>query len=311
MEASQGVAEELHRISRKNFPRRKTKVYAQNEIWGADLMDLQKYHKYNDNYKYVLLCVDVLSKYIWTQPLKSKSALEVSSAFERIFAEQKPQLLWTDRGKEFFNKKMHDLLQKHDIRIYHTYSSIKSSFAERAIRTIKSRIVRNFTTENTDNWTEYLADIVKNYNHTKHSVTGFAPAHVNAKIAKQIKQKCFEERKILPQKAKFKVGDVVRISLEKNIFSKSYSEQWSYEYYIVQRVFFTCPLTYELRDLNGERIEGRFYEAEMQKTKFPEIYLIENILKEKDGKYLVKWMGFDEPTWEDKKKFPKKLLKKL
>ena len=57
---------------------------------------------------------------------------------------------------------------------------------------------------------------------------------------------------------KFKVGDHVRISKYKNVFAKGYAPNWSEEVFIVDRVKNTVPWTYEINDLNGEKIIGSF-----------------------------------------------------
>ena len=65
---------------------------------------------------------------------------------------------------------------------------------------------------------------------------------------------------------KFKVGDRVRISKYKNIFSKGYTPNWSEEVFVVNKIKNTVPWTYVINDLNGKEITGTFYEKELQKT---------------------------------------------
>ena len=66
---------------------------------------------------------------------------------------------------------------------------------------------------------------------------------------------------------KFKVGDDVRISQYKNIFAKGYIPSWSEEVSLVSKIKNAVPWTYVINDLNGEKIIGKFYEKELQKTK--------------------------------------------
>jgi hypothetical protein len=68
--------------------------------------------------------------------------------------------------------------------------------------------------------------------------------------------------------------------------------------YTVDEVLNTNPVTYKLKEYDGEVLEGSFYNEELQKTKIPELYLVEKILKtrkNKQGKkeYLIKWLGWD------------------
>ena len=61
----------------------------------------------------------------------------------------------------------------------------------------------------------------------------------------------------------FKVDDRVRITKYKNIFSKGYTENWSRELFIIDSILQTNPQAYRNKDINGEKIIGRFYEKEL------------------------------------------------
>lgn len=86
---------------------------------------------------------------------------------------------------------------------------------------------------------------------------------------------------------------MVRISKYKSLFSKGYTPNWSTELFLVDRVRTTVPPVYHLRDMEGVPIKGAFYEHELQKTKYPDVYLVEKVLKRKGDKVYVKWLGFD------------------
>ena len=102
-------------------------------------------------------------------------------------------------------------------------------------------------------------------------------------------------------KPKFKVGDHVRISKYKNIFTKGYTQNWSEEVF-VSKIINTVPQTYVISDLGGDKIAGSFYEKELQKTN-QEKFRIEKVLKRKGDKLYVKWKGYDNSfnSWIDKK----------
>ena len=69
-------------------------------------------------------------------------------------------------------------------------------------------------------------------------------------------------------KPKFKVGDKVRISkYKRNVFDKGYTPNWTEELFIIDKIQYTNPITYELKDLNNEEIKGSFYEPELLKAK--------------------------------------------
>lgn len=93
----------------------------------------------------------------------------------------------------------------------------------------------------------------------------------------------------------------MRISKYKNQFSKGYTPNWSTEIFTVSNILNTDPITYRLKDGDGNLILGSFYEQEIKKTNFPDTFLIERIIKRKKKKIFVKWLGFDNSknSWID------------
>ena len=99
-------------------------------------------------------------------------------------------------------------------------------------------------------------------------------------------------------KQKFKVNDYVRISRIKHTFEKGFTPNWSEEVFKIIGVDKNDdPVMYQLEDLLGERIDGKFYEPELQKTKLKDYAIIEKIIKSKKTKgkkmYYVKYRGYD------------------
>ena len=86
-----------------------------------------------------------------------------------------------------------------------------------------------------------------------------------------------------------KVGNNVRISKKKAMFEKGYTPRWTEEIFKINALQMTRPVTYKLEDLNKERIDGSFYEAELLKTE-QEMCRIEKVLRrdKKNGMALVK-----------------------
>ena len=95
------------------------------------------------------MVLDIFSKYGWIIPLKTKTGLEVSKALQIIFKENKPKMLWVDKGREYYSKNVLDLLAKNDVKIYSTENGEKSSVCERWNRTIKTKMYKQFTIQNT------------------------------------------------------------------------------------------------------------------------------------------------------------------
>ena len=87
--------------------------------------------KDTSGYKYILVCIDVFSRYGRALPLKSKSAIDVSAAISTMIKTDKPRHLQTDEGKEFYNSKNKELLDKHQINHYSVYSQYKAAIVER------------------------------------------------------------------------------------------------------------------------------------------------------------------------------------
>ena len=223
------LSEELHKSKRKNYTRRKIIVNHIDEIFAADLVEMQKFAKLNKGYRYLLTCIDIFSKYAWVIPLKDKKAINIKNALLKIFKQRKPKFLWTDRGTEFYNKQVQYLLNENNIKLYSTNNSeIKSSIVERFNLTFKNMMYKKFTENNSTIFYNILDQLVENYNNKYHSTIRMSPIEASKKInEKKIKNIYnFEKTKKL---GKFRIGDKVRISLEKNIFEKSYETNWTEE----------------------------------------------------------------------------------
>ena len=296
------LSEELHKSKRKNYPRRKIIVNHIDEIFAADLVEMQKFAKLNKGYRYLLTCIDIFSKFAWVIPLKDKKGITIKSALEKIFNERKPKFLWTDNGKEFYNKQVQDLLNENNIKLYSTNNSeIKSAVVERFNRTFKNMMYKKFTENNNTIFYNILDELVNNYNNKYHSTIKMTPIEGSKKInEKKIKNIYNFEKTKKP--GKFRIGDRVRLSLEKNIFEKGYETNWTQEIFEIYDIKYSNVPYYYLKDLNNEKLDGTFYEQELQKTKQDDLYTIEKILKTNKDKIFVKWRGYDNSfnSWINK-----------
>ena len=303
------LSEELHKPKRKNYPRRKIIVNHIDEIFAADLVEMQKFVKLNKGYRYLLTCIDIFSKFSWVISLKDKKGITIRNALQKIFNKRKPKFLWTDKGKEFYNKQVQDLLNENNIKLYSTNNSeIKSAVIERFNRTFKNMMYKKFTENNNTIFYNILDELVNNYNNKYHSTIKMSPIEGSKKInEKKIKNIYnFDKTKKL---GKFKIGDRVRISLEKNIFEKGYETNWTQEIFVIYDIKYSNVPYYYLKDLNNEKLQGTFYEQELQKTKQDDLYTIEKILKTNKDKIYVKWRGYDNSfnSWINKNNITKYL----
>ena len=299
------LAEELHKPVKRKFRKRRVLVSGNNKIWAADLADMRAFAKYNNGNTFLLLVIDTFNKYGWIIPLKNKKGETMVKAFKTIFEEGRiPEKLWTDKGKEFYNKNMDNLRKLHKIELYSTENEEKSSIVERWIRTMKEKMWKYFTDNNTYKYIDVLPDLVEDYNNTVHSSTKLTPIDASKKkneltVWRNLYPDRYKTSRLNP---KFSVGDEVRITKKKKVFEKGYTTRWTEEIFTIKEIRETNPITYKLEDLQGEEIKGTFYEPELQKTE-QQIYRIEKIIKKEKGKSLVKWKGYPDKfnSWVDNK----------
>ena len=299
---SQQLAEELHKPITRNFRKRTVISYGIDKIWAADLVEMQKYSKWNKGIKYLLMVIDVFSKYGWIIPLKDKKTESVSTAFDTtgIFkkSKRKPEKLWTDKGSEFISKHFKDFLKRHNITLYHTQNEEKSSVVERWNRTMKTKMWKMFSANNNTVYWDKLNKLVDDYNNTYHSSIKMTP---NEAIKKENEKQVFtnlyeDEIYFKPKKPKFSIGDKVRLSKYKRRgFDKGYTPNWTEEVFVIDKINSTKPITYNVVDLLDEKVEGSFYEKELQKAK-QQTFRIEKVVKRgnKKKKALVKWKGYSD-----------------
>jgi len=272
------LVEELHAPARKNFPRRRVIVRGYDDLWQADIVEMHPYSRFNKGYHYILTVIDVLSKYAWAVPLKSKSGSEMTNAIAEIIRKsgRRPKNLQTDMGKEFYNADVQRLVNKHGINHYSTYSVMKASIVERFNRTLKNDMWKMFTLNGNYKWIDLLSRLVSNYNARKHRTIGMRPVDVTPAIAERLLATVYSAIKITGL-AKFKVGDSVRVSKYKTVFEKGYTPNWTTEVFKIVKVQRTNPVTYLLEDYRGKSIAGAFYEYELHRATHPDIYLVEKV----------------------------------
>ena len=125
---------------------------------------MQRYWRQNCGVRYLLTVIDVLSKYAWVRPIKRKTGAKLLKAFESIVAEgRRPQMLQTDKGKEFYNTTLQRWLKKECIHHFSTLGDAKASIVERFNRTLKSQLYRYFTAANTTQYLDILPSLVQQY----------------------------------------------------------------------------------------------------------------------------------------------------
>ena len=260
---SYGLHSKNKRISKRLFPRRRVVARFPFDVWQADLIEYPGIKFYNKHFKYVLLVVDVFTKVIYCQPMKRKLGVDCAEAMEKILsqAESPPVMLVTDRGKEFYNNNFQNVMFSNGINHFSTptLTKFKASVAERAIRTIKTKIDRYMQHTKSKNWIDVIDDIVDGYNHTPHSSHKLAPLDVTRKNQKTVYKRLYPNRNKTVA-CKLKVGDKVRKLREKSEYEKGYTQNWSDEIYEIVKVRQKHTVCwYKLADSSGDILDGIWY----------------------------------------------------
>ena len=141
---------------------------------------------------------------------------------------------------------------------------------------------KKFTENNNSIFYTIIDDLVNVYNNKYHSTIKITPVEGSKKINENKIKNIYNFDKT-KKPGKCKIGDHVRISLEKNIFEKSYESNWTEEIFVIYDIKYSNAPYYYLKDLSNEKLEGTFYEQELQKTNFKkdDECIIEKVLKTK------------------------------
>lgn len=132
----------VHKQARTKFQRRKVIATYKDYQWDGNTAILDSYKSANDGFTSFLLVIDIFSRYIWTVPLKTRKGLELKNALHSIFQQGRlPHVFRTDKGSEFVNTNVKRLMNSNKIKHFVTQNSVKASYAERAIKTIKSKML--------------------------------------------------------------------------------------------------------------------------------------------------------------------------
>ena len=298
------LSNELNKPVINKFERKKIIVNHIDEVHSCDLIDMVKYSKVNRGYKYIFTNIDIFSKYTWSFPIKSKKISDIKPCFEKIFKQRKPKYIWSDQESAFFSKEMLKFFEDHNIKIYYTHSNLKAVVIERFNRSLRELMMKAFVKNNNTVWYNILPKLIKTYNNRYHRTIKMKPIDVNKSNEKHIK-KNFYTYDVTNKKPKYKINDLVRISLKRReLFDKpSGNIKWSEELFKIYKINKSNVITYQLKDMSNEIIKGIFYERELLKTKnTSNEYIIEKILKTNKNKMYVKWRGYSNNfnSWVNK-----------
>ena len=301
----------LHRRAVRKYKRMRTLAAGLHTEWQADLSIFDRLSSQNKGFKYLLVCIDTLSRMIFVEPVKSKHSEKMIDAFKRLFSRIKivPWKLLTDQGLEFTAKEVKKYFKSIDMEHFSMFTSPQwhAGMAERANRSIKERLYRYFTEKRTLKWVDVIQDIVSAINNSFNSSIGMRPIDVTYKNAEGLRLKLKEQAReeVAPNRWKhtdFSVGDKVRIEKYKHVFQKGYLPNFTDEIFVIKQVRLVPHQrpTYRLSDKKGELIRGWFYANDLclvrERKKEDVLYDIEKVLKKRkfdgENQYFVKWKGY-------------------
>ena len=292
-----------------------TKAY----LFDSDTANLVSYAADNEGYKYILILIDILTRYAWAKPLRSLKSQETTQALLEILPPQ-AQKLRTDGGSEYKGG-LDSELRKRGIEHFRTTNAQKACFAERLIRTLKSLLLKYMEQTDSHRWLHVLQTFTTSYNNSYHRSIATTPYNAWHNLsnpdlwARQYlppKTVVRVKAKRLPRGTrgyKFKIGDHVKLRHLPSKFDRIYHRGWTSEIFsIVQRQLHQNIPVYRVKDYNNSIITGWFYNHELQRVIVAEdrTYKIDKILKTKRrGKktfYLVSWVGWPSifDSWIDK-----------
>ena len=198
-----------------------------NSVWNMDIFYLQKYYKSNHGYKYILCCIDIFTRFVYCEPMKTKEIDEVINAFYIIIRKTKPYVIVSDSDSTFLSNEFQKMLNKNEIALnpvpLHDHHSL--GIIDRFARTIKTILHKRFIKYNDKNWVDYLPKIIQNYNNSPHSsLDNIKPNEAqepeNASVIYDINIEK-SKRKTTYKPTTFNVDDYVRIKITDKFAKKS------------------------------------------------------------------------------------------
>lgn len=266
--AGQDTYTKYRRIQRK-YPRIPTMTAGLDDRWQMDLMTISKSSRSNDRNNYVLLAIDILSRFAFARPIRSKNCRDVATAFKSIIEEsgrRKPSIVTTDCGLEFRGPELKRLLKSFSIRqVFTIPNRTKNSVVERLIRTLREKISRYLYHVNSERFIHVLPEIISAYNHSFHRSIGMSPADVvSSKANQQLAYFNLFSGSQRPSSTRLKIDDSIRIPKILKIFDKpSQSQKWSNEKFNIREMNMSVK---DRPFFHVDTIPSLFYPEQMVRT---------------------------------------------
>ena len=245
----------------------------------------------------------MFSKLAWCVPLKNKSAASLVTAFTQLLSNGAPNTLQTDKGTGFLNRSLQKLLKEH----------CYASFCD-AQRRKEGEHCREVQSDTEDKCVAlFHENPVGSICRRPGGIHAIVQRHISPQYrygsvrSDQYQSGNHVATIVWSRKCRHRVGDRVRISKAKRHFEKGYMANWTEELFTIVDAHRSGPPVYRLVDWHGDKLDGTFYEQELQKVVVPKgkTYRVESILRwhNKRREVLVKWSGYPTPfnSWMDAK----------
>ena len=257
---------------KRHFKRAQFKATSMAHQFQADLFDFQKYARQNSGYKWVLLVVDIFSRYVKCEPLKNKTGEETARGLRKILTELKNEgrlaghtKLATDLGNEFFNKHCNDVLTEFNTHHFSLLAPIKCGLAEISGRYILEKLHKYMAHNNTKRWIDALPSVVDAKNKRKSAKTAnLAPSEITFSNQHLVTKTLYPEGPNHRGIFKYNIGDRVQLFKPKALFTKSYHGYLTDKTYrISSRRSLDVPRYSLIDEDDDEPIAGTWYAEEL------------------------------------------------
>ena len=236
---------------RKTYPTNKIVYNSIDEIWSIDLADFLEYKTSNNKgFRYILVIIDNFSKHLWAIPLKNNYSQTITQDFSNFLTEsiQKPLKIESERGKNWYNSIFQNLLKSKNLYHFSRYTDKGASVCERVIRTIRNLLKKPiFLAVNAD-WKSELPSVIKQYNNTIHSSIKMTTIQASKESTEKLDYSNLQDKRE-KRTPNFLLGDLVRTSDTKKVFSKGDSTNYSYKLYTITEVMHNTIPSYRINYL--------------------------------------------------------------
>eukprot|EP01064_Diplonema_japonicum_P032814 TRINITY_DN6284_c0_g1_i2.p1 TRINITY_DN6284_c0_g1~~TRINITY_DN6284_c0_g1_i2.p1 ORF type:complete len:238 (+),score=9.76 TRINITY_DN6284_c0_g1_i2:839-1552(+) len=224
-----------------------------------DLLDFQKLKRSNSGYAWILIAVDVFTRYAYAIPIKRKTKSETREGIVKLLDKLPknhplPKRFMSDNGPEFLNNEVSSLFDlyniEHDTNEIGDHSAL--GIIDRFSRTVRERLEKHFAINKTSNWVVSLDKLIKAYNKTPHTTLhGRTPDSIEKNDMEILKDNLKKNYSV--EQTRLKVGDQVRKALTRNVFSKGTKQRYSKETFTIERL---KQVNAVLSDGSTERLEN-------------------------------------------------------